>query len=234
MEFKWMMVIGVILLGVLFQVPYAKRVVYFPYLYAHEFGHSVMALLTRVSRQRMEFNLDNGSGQVRVRWNPRSKLKILLIGSIGYIFPVIVVYMGVLSLQKGWENAYCIGLMIMLIYGALNTRSFVGWILVTAGVAAGGYTVYNGDWSSELAIWVITVTIWIVSMGCIETLRRLVVNYRALEPEENGDAYLLSNMIGLPLVMWVMFFVAVNAFITVILWWHVRGLPVQDMFKFLL
>ena len=211
----------VIGLAVLFFVPYVRRVVYFPYLYFHEFGHSIMALVVRVKRKRMSFKVHEGSGNVMVSWNPRHKVRILLVGAIGYIFPVLVVCAGIVSIQNGKVTWFMVGLLVSLIYGVWNTKTFVGWVLIAVALAMGGRMYYEGQLTEELSLVIVEAVVWVVALGCLRTILTLVRNYRRVAREDNGDASLLSRSIGLPVGVWVAFFVVVNAYTTCLLYWMV-------------
>lgn len=215
----WILVV----VAVLFYVPYVKRVVYFPYLYFHEFGHSFMALLLRVRRKRMTFKLHEGSGQVIVSWNTRNKIKVLLIGAIGYIFPVIVVYAGIWLHQHEKSHWFVIGLMLSLVYGVLNTGSFIGWVLISTGAMLGGWLYFTGQWTQDLAQVITVVTVTVLVMGCLDTIVTLVGNYQRVQREDNGDSSLLSKEIGLPVGVWMGFFVLINVYSGVLLYWMWRG-----------
>lgn len=213
----------------LFFIPYLKRLVYFPYLYFHELGHSLMAMLLRLRRQRMQFTVQDGSGKVTAMFNHRNKLVAFLFGGIGYVFPVIVVYLGVLAVQKDYTDAFFIGLIVSLVYGAFNTRSFIGWVIVTVGVGLFGRLIYLGEWHGETTKLITVMTVWVVGIGCINTIRTLVMNYKYAERAENGDASLLSRMVGMPVGLWVTVFVAVNIYSIFLLYWLVVGKAVEGL-----
>lgn len=213
----------VIGLALLFFVPYVRRVVYFPYLYFHEFGHSIMAMLLRVKRKRMSFNVQEGSGNVMVSWNPRHKVRILLVGSIGYIFPVLVVMAGILAIQYEKVEWFMLGLLLSLIYGVWNTRTFAGWVIIAVALAIGWRMYQSGELTEDIAIVIAESLVWLLVMGCLRTIITLVNNYRKVEKENNGDASLLSREIGFPVVVWVGFFILVNVYTVFLVYWRITN-----------
>lgn len=204
---KWW---ALLVLVVVFYIPYIKRVVYFPYLFFHEFGHSFMAFILRVHREKMRFNLHDGSGDVIIHYQKGSKVKLFLIGVIGYIFPVLVVYGGVWTIQNEMTGIFFIALMVMIVYGVINTRSIVGWVIISAGAYVGGKMLYEGSLSVDATHALTYYLVWLIGVGCFVTITRLIRTYIQMEPEENGDAYLLSREFYLPVIVWVVFFVMVN------------------------
>lgn len=199
-----------IMLIVLFFVPFVKRVIYFPYLYYHEFGHSFMAFILRLRRDKMKFRVQDGSGEVSVYWNHRNKLFTLLVIGIGYIFPVLFVYGGIWSIQEGKTGLFFLLMVLTVVYGVFNTGSFIGWgILAFCGYVI-GTLVYSGQMTSALSYGIVYYAVWIVGLGCAVTAYRLIVNYMYLPKEDNGDASTLNRELYLPVWFWTMIFLIAN------------------------
>lgn len=220
-----------VLLGILilFVLPYVKRIVYFPYLYLHEFGHKFMAVLLRVKSSRMVFSLSDGSGSVDVTWNTRNKIKVFFIGVIGYAFPVIMVYMGVWTLQNGYSHYFLIGLMIIIMYGIVNTKSFVGFTVILL-LSIGGLWLYNIlDWTKEMLDMVTMISVWILMIGCVVTGKVLINNFRVAGRNSNADASVLQNHTRIPDVLWITLFVVLNLYTALLVFWLLNDVKLDGL-----
>lgn len=176
---------------------------------AHEGGHAVVALLS--GRQLTGIRLHSDTSGVTVsRGKPRG-LGMILTVAAGYITPSIVGLLAILLLVSNritallWMSILVLAAMLLLIRNVYGVVSVVGT----------GAVVFLVSWftPAEVQAAFAYLFTWFLLLAGIRPVFELQ-SQRSRQPSPQSDADQLHRLTGVPGIVWVVFFGAVNIAVT--------------------
>lgn len=195
------MFIFIILGAIISYVPILGKYFRIYYTLIHELGHALMTILTKGQLHHIHLNA-NESGHAMA--GVRGRFQTFLVAIVGYPTPLVITIILLYFIEEGKFTEILLGLIITAAISLLLwVRNAFGvvWVVLFLFTSIMIY-IQGSDLFIAVYVKVFTGILYVTSFTNTLNIFRVSLN----RPMESGDAKLLQQVTGLPVIVWGVLF----------------------------